>query len=171
MSLDLDKIQHVGADGFIDYNDSTTSGSPISIAKNTWTTITNDGAGAFSNSKYNPEGVFDLMNVSIGAIDVSHLQLGDSILIRNDFTVTPNTNNSLLKFRYQLGAGGGSYTLEKIVGRLDSGSGQPYRFSLTSDLIYMGDLNTRDNPISLQVHLSGKGSLVNSGTVITVIRR
>ena len=156
--------------GFADYNDSTTAGTPINITKNTWTTITNDGAGAFSNTSYLPYNITTLMDTSTGAIDVTELELGDSILVRNDFTVTPNTNNALLSFRYQLGTGGGLYTLEKIIGRLDSGSGQPYRFSLTTDYIYMGDTNTRDNPITLQVYLSAKGSLVNAGSVIQVIK-
>ena len=34
----------------------------------------------------------------------------------------------------------------------------------------MGDTNTRDNPITLQVKLTSGGTLVNAGTVIQVIR-
>ena len=111
------------------------------------------------------------MNVANGAIDPTELTLGDTLLIRNDFVVTPGTNNTLLEFRYTLGTGGGSYTLEKIIGRLDSGSGQPYRFSLATDLIYLGDLNTRDNPIVLQAKLSANGTLINAGSAIQVLRR
>jgi hypothetical protein len=96
--------------------------------------------------------------------------LGDTLLIRNDFTVTPSTNNASLEFRYQLGAGPGSYTLGKRLGRLDEGSGIGYRFSLTADMIYMGDINTRDNPIILQVKLSSAGQLVNAGSAIQAIR-
>lgn len=157
--------------GFIDYNDSATSVTPITLTGGVWTTITNDGAGAFTNKSYPPTGVTELMDTSTGAFDGSELSLGDTMLIRNDFTITPNTNNSLLELRYQLGAGGGLYTLEKIINRLDSGSGIPYRFSLEPDLIYMGDTNTRDNPIVLQVKLSGNGTLVNAGSAITVVAR
>ncbi len=110
------------------------------------------------------------MNVASGAIDPTELTLGNTILIRNDYVVTPGTNNTLLEFRYTLGTGGGAYTLEKIIGRLDSGSGNPYRFSLVPDLIYMGDLNTINNPIAIQVKLSANGTLVNAGTVIQVIK-
>ena len=35
----------------------------------------------------------------------------------------------------------------------------------------MGDTNTRDNPIGLEVKLSAGGELVNAGSVITVLRR
>ena len=153
--------------GFIDYNDTT---GVINLVADTWTTIPNNGQGAFSNDTYKPDGVVELMDVSTGAIDVTDISLGDAILIRNDFQINPSTNNALLEFRYQLGAGGGAYTLETNLGRLDDGSGKNYRFSLKPDLIYMGDLNTRDNPIILQVKLSTDGILTNAGTVIQLIK-
>ncbi len=158
------------AGGFADYNDASTSGTPIVLVADTWTTISNDGLGAFTNTAYLPSGVTALMDTSTGAIDVSELSLGDVVLIRNDYTVTPDTNNASLSFRYQLGTGGGSYTLEKRVGRLDEGSGIGYRQSLNVDKIYMGDANTRDNPIVLQVKLSTSGTLVNAGSAISVVR-
>jgi hypothetical protein len=153
--------------GFIDYNDTT---GEINLTSDTWTTIPNNGAGAFSNSTYSPEGVSELMNVSNGTIDVSDLELGDSIFIRNDFKINPNTNNALAEFRYRLGGGGSQYTLETTLGRLDNGSGVDYRFSLKPDLIYMGDTNTRDNPIVLEVKLSTDGTITNAGSVIQLIK-
>ena len=156
--------------GFIDYNDSATSTTPITLVSDTWTEIPNDGLGAFTNKTYLPEGVTELMDTLTGYLDVTELSLGDSLLLRNDYSITPNTNNSLLRFRYSLGTGAGVYTLEKIVGRLDSGSGISYRNSLVTDLIYMGDLNTKDNPIKLEVNLSTNGTLVNSGSAIQVIK-
>ena len=154
--------------GFIDYNNTD---NPTALASNTWQTLPNDGLGAFSNSTYAPVGVASLIDTSDGSIDVSELDLGDVILIRNDFSITPDTNNALLEFRYQLGTGGAIYTLETVMGRLDDGSGKPYRFSLKPDLIYMGDTNTRDNPITLQIRLSTSGSVSNAGSVVTVIKR
>ena len=154
--------------GFMDYNDTT---GAINLTADTWTDIPNNGAGSFTNKTYKPDGVSELMDNSTGYIDPTDLNLGVSILIRNDYQVNPNTNNALLEFRYQLGNGGGVYTLEKIVGRLDSGSGQNYRFSLEPDLIYMGDTNTRNNPIKIQVKLSTNGTLTNAGSVIQLIKR
>lgn len=154
--------------GFIDYNDTTGS---VSLTANTWATIPNNGAGSFSNNTYKPEEVTELIDVSTGAIDTSELHLGDVILIRNDFQINPNTNNALLEFRYQLGAGANAYNLETNLGRLDDGSGKNYRFSLKPDLIYMGDANTKDNPIVIQVKLSTNGTLTNAGSAITLIKR
>ena len=153
--------------GFIDYNDTT---GTITLQSNTWTTIPNNGAGAFSNDTYKPDGVTEFMDVNTGAISVTELELGDTIIIRNDFNVNPNTNNALLEFRYSLGGGGNEYVLETIKGRLDNGSGIDYRFNLGTDLIYMGDLNTKDNPIFLQVRLSTNGTLTNAGSVIQLIK-
>ena len=154
--------------GFIDYNDAS---GAVSLIKDTWTSIPNNGQGAFTNKNYKPEGVTELLDETTGKIDVTELDLGDTILIRNDFTVNPNTNNSLLEFRYSLGQSTGSYVLSTNLGRLDNGSGKPYRFALKPDLIYMGDTNTRNNPITLQVKLSSNGTLTNAGTVIQVIKR
>lgn len=154
--------------GWIDYNDTT---GDVAMLADTWTTIPNNGAGPFSNSEYTPSGVNQLLDTSTGAIDVSGLSLGDFILIRNDFTVTPTINNSSLEFRYTLGAGLGAYTLEQSLGRLDRGSGVPYRFALRIDSIYMGDTNTRDNPIGLQVKCSSDATLNNAGLVIEVVKR
>ena len=153
--------------GFIDYNDTT---GEVAIISDTWLDIPNNGLGAFSNDQYRPYGVSELIDTSTGYIDTTELSLGETILIRNDYSVKPNTNNALLRFRYVLGSGVNEYTLEKTVSRLDSGSGEFYRFSLEPDLIYMGDLNTRDNPIKLQINLSTKGILLNSGSVIQTVK-
>ena len=153
---------------FIDYNDTT---GPVSLSADTWTTIPNNGLGPFTNKQFKPQGISELMDTSTGAIDTSELSLGDSILIRNDYVINPFTNNSLLEFRYSLGTGAGAYVLQKTVGRLDDGSGQDYRQSIVTDLIYMGDNNTKDNPIFLQVRLSGPGTLINAGSVIQVLKR
>ena len=166
ISLSSDGSAH--RNGFIDYNDTT---GAVSLAEDTWTTIPNNGLGAFTNKTYSPEGVTEFMDVSTGAIDASELALGDTIVIRNDFSVNPNTNNALLEFRYQLGTGDGAYTLETNLGRLDDGSGKDYRYSLKPDLIYMGDSNTKDNPIILQVKLSTSGTLTNAGSAIQLIRK
>ena len=152
--------------GFIDYNDD--SGS-FTISANTWTDLPNNGAGAYTNKTYAPDGITELMDSNTGYIDPTQTTLGDVLLVRNDFTVNPSTNNALLEFRYSLGGGAGAYTLPTIIGRLDSGSGTPYRFTLRADKIYMGDDNTRLNPIKLQVRLSANATVTNAGTVITLI--
>jgi hypothetical protein len=156
---------------FADYNDAATSTTPISLSANVWTDLTNDGAGPYSNTTYLPSSITQLLDTSTGYLDLSQLELGDSVIIRNDFIVTPNGNRANLNFRYSLGTGLGSYTLDYFVGRLDSGAGIPYRFNLYTHYIYLGDDNTRLNPIKLQLNLSKNGSVVNNGSAIQVLKR
>lgn len=156
--------------GFIDYNDTSTAASPVTLSADTWTDIPNNGLGTFTNKATPPQGVAELLDTSTGYLDFSSLKLGDSVLIRNDFNVTPDTNNASLEFRYVLGSGAGEYALTKSLGRLDRGSGIAYNTSLGVDYIYMGDENTRGNPGKLQVKLSTTGELVNNGLVILVVR-
>ena len=156
--------------GFIDYNDTSTASTPLALVADTWTTLPNDGLGAFSNDSYAPTGITNVMD-SQGRISPVQLELGDDFIIRNDFRVNPNVNNAALSFRYVLGGGANTYTLETSLGRLDDGAGKYYPRSLTCDYIYMGDLNTLNNPIALQVKLSTAGSVINAGSVIKIFKR
>lgn len=155
--------------GFADYNDAATAITPITLTGGDWITLTNDGLGDFTNLNYLPSGVTSMK--SGDNVDCSELDLGDHIMFRLDFTVTPGTNNQLLELRLTLGTGGAAYTLETTVGRMDSGSGQPYHFSLVPNAVYMGDANTRDNPIGIQIRTSGAGTCVNAGIALLVTKR
>jgi len=155
--------------GPIDYNDSTTNITPIPLTPNTWTDVPNNGGGAFTNLTYAPTDVTSLLDTTTGYLDFSQLELGDSVIIRIDFKVTPNVNNAGLECRYVLGDGAGEYALSVFEKRLDRGSGIPYDSDKGSFLIYMGDTNTRDNPGKLQVKLSSTGSLTNAGLAILLV--
>ncbi|MCJ8335220.1 MAG: collagen-like protein [Epibacterium sp.] len=153
--------------GFADYNDTSTLSSPVTLVDDTWTDIPNNGLGAFSNIKL-PTGVTRLLDPNTGAILLDELPIGSSVIIRMDYTVTPTTNNAALDFRYTLGGGAQAYVLETTVNRLDEGSGRQYRQALVTHYIYVGDDNTKNNPVQPQVKLSGGGTLVNAGMVIEV---
>jgi hypothetical protein len=156
--------------GFADYNDASSS-SGVSLIADTWTDLPNDGAGSFTNLSFLPSGIDSVLDVSTGYIDLTQLKNGDSVIIRNSFKVTPNRNRADLNFRYSLGAGTGTYTLKSFIARLDSGAGKDYPYTLYSHLIYLGDDNTRLNPIKLQLNLSRNGSFVNYGTAIQILRK
>ncbi len=156
--------------GTVNYSDATTSGSPISLIGGTWATLTNDGLGAQTYTEYLPIGVTSMLT-GTGQLDVSQLSIGSFVMIRPDFTITPSTNNQDVEFRYSLGSGAGAYTLVKREGRMDSGSNIPYRYALDAHFIYIGNADTRDSPITLQVKTSGAGSVVNSGMALMVFAR
>ena len=150
--------------GFIDYNDST---GDIDLTPDTWIDVPNNGAGAFTNKTYKPTTINDVLDDSTGYLDFSELTLGSQLLIRNDFTVTPNTNNSLLEVRYLLGQGAGEYALKFWSERLDSGSGIGYQ-RVISFPIYLGDTNTQGGVGKLQVKLSTNGSINNAGSYVKI---
>lgn len=153
--------------GWNDYNDTTGS---ISVPADTWTDLPNNGLGSFTNQNYPPEGINELIDVNTGYIDPTELSLGDVLLIRNDYLVTPQTNNTAIRFRFFLGAGAGQYPLEKREPRMDEGSGIAYPHTLGAELIYMGDTNTRNNPIKLQVKVSSPCTVLNNGSVIVRLK-
>ena len=156
--------------GIVDYNDASTSTTPVALVADTWTDVPNDKLGAFTNELYMPDGVTSLMNAN-GELDFTELSLGSSVFIRNDVEVTPNVNNALLEARYVLGDGLGQYTLGSWRMRLDTGSGIAYPSPKGSFFIYMGDLNTRDAVGKLQVKLSSSGTLKNNGVAIGIFKK
>ena len=156
------------ASGFVDYNDTTGS---IAITANTWVDVPNNTLGAYTNLTYLPEGMTTLMDGSTGYLDFSELTLGSDMHIRIDYTVTPNTNNSLVESRYVLGSGSGEYALPINSKRLDSGSGIPYSSDKGSFYIYMGDTNTLGGVGKLQVRLTTGGTLSNNGVAIKIYKK
>lgn len=154
----------VSKTGWMDYNDATGS---FSISADTWTDVPNDGAGSFTNKAYKPAAVTDVLDESTGYLDFSDLPLGSEISLRNDITVTPNTNNALFELRYVLGTGAGEYSLNFLSDRLDSGSGVAYQ-KVTTFPIYMGDTNTKNNAGKLQARLSTPGTIQNAGVYASI---
>ena len=168
---DIDELGALDAHlGVADYNDTSTSTTPLTLVADTWTTLPNDGLGTFSQENL-PNGVTTLLDDTTGALDISELTQYSDIFVRPDFTVTPDSNNADLEFRFLLGTGAGQYTLPTSFGRLDLGAGIEYRRGLNALYIYAGDSNTIDNPIYLQVKLSASGSVVNAGMAVKVYKR
>ena len=147
----------------------------MALPANTWTDMPNDGAGANTRLNFLPNGITSLkLDTSTGYLDLTELKNGDSIIVRNNFKVIPNNNKADLSFRYATRRhlfGAAVYPLETFVARLDSGAGKPYTYTLSTHLVYMGDDNTRLNPVKLQLNLSKNGTFINSGIAIQILRR
>ena len=161
----LDDTRIILRNGFIYYDNTE---NPTSLDADTWVTIPNNGQGSLTNKSFSPPHVTDLINENDGSIDVSELNLGDTILIRNTFSIIPNGNNALLELRYTLAS---SNVIETFIERLSNGSGTEYKFSLKPDIIDISNQDIKDNPIFIQIKLSTNGILNNTGSLIQVIRR
>lgn len=164
------------AAGFVDYNSSITVATNLDA--DVWTYLINDGQGDFTNTDFELRSTSPLIFLNgasnaegiTGAFDFSKLGFGDIVFIRNDFRVIPNVNGAYIEFRYNLGLGLDQYSLSKQLGTLANGSGREYAFQFT-DLIYMGDSNTKNNPIYMQIRSSEPSSLRYLGSVIYVLKR
>jgi len=143
--------------GFVDYSHS---GGGQAAAANTWITLNNDGAGASTNTGSLPSGVTSMLLSN--SVDLSDLSIGDYIVVRSTFAVTPTTNNQSIDLQYTLGTGVASYTVGGFAGQLRQGAGISEKFSIT-ELIYVGDANTRNNPVGIQVRTSGPSTIQNIG--------
>jgi hypothetical protein len=92
--------------GFIDYADLTTATTPIAVtALGSPVKITNDGAGANSNSLFPPQGVTDIWDTGTNEFDFSELALGDEIAIRLQLMVTTTSPNQNVDVDLRLALG------------------------------------------------------------------
>ncbi len=155
--------------GYVDFNDASTTNTPVTLTPNTWTTLPNDGLGSFSQNQL-PNGD-DISLDPSGGVILSNMPLHSELKIRMDYTVYPNVNNAFLEFGYLLGSGSSNYRLSRTIGNLPNGAGTPYQQGVTFDFIYVGDTNTQSGFVTPQVKLSTGGSVVNAGMAISIYKR
>ena len=110
--------------GIVDYNHG---GAAQALTADTFLALNNDGAGAFTNTTYLPDGITSMLTDN--KIDATGLALGGWLMVRSTFSITPTTNNQAIDIRYTLGAGGGAYTVGGYVGQLRLGAGVEEPFS------------------------------------------
>lgn len=154
-----------GVTGFQDYNN--TSGD-FAVSANTWTTVTNDGLGAYTSKVYSTEDVVDLMD-SQGRLRFVDLNRGDAVLVRTDLTITPSVNGTSVEIRWNLGTAF-PYSLATKLGYIDDGAGRASQFVFLSH-IYVGDVNTADGVGELQVRASEDSVVNNAGSAIQLLVR
>jgi len=145
--------------GVYDYNDLTTASTPIPLtAANTLYELTNDGAGAFTNKTYALPALADLWNVATDRFDFTGLSLGDTVDIRFDVEYTTGTTNTDINLDLELGIGAAPYTLSVLSNKDHSASGTYQEVHMFS--IYMGDVNTLNNPARVLASASKTGTTV-----------
>ena len=135
--------------GFLDYNDATTSTTPISVTGNgNYVYLTNDGAGAFTNKTYAPTNVTDTWDASNDRFDFGQLTLGTEMRYRIDLEYTTTTANQVVDLAIELGIGGNVYTLHIDSAYYKTSGVKPV---VKYNSIYMGDANTINNYAKFKV--------------------
>lgn len=153
--------------GFVDYNDSATTGSPIACVADVPTKMTNDKLGAFTNEGFMPIGISSLWNTVTNQFDWSELKLGDQIMIRADITPTTTIANTDITFGVTLGIGAGEYTLNWMVEKPFK-TAQEHSNEIIDMHIYMGDMNTLGNPGELRLVADKLTNVVVNGWYIRI---
>lgn len=155
--------------GILDYNDSLTAVTPISVPSGLVDVdITNDGLGSFTNKSYAPVGVTDIWNSSTNLFDFSQLSLGDMVDIRIDLTITTTTPNQLVEIDLVIGIGGVQYSIPF--------SREVYKNASVQNVnryngIYMGDLNTLNNPAKFVVRSDAPAIVLVNGWYCKILKR
>lgn len=155
--------------GIIDYNDSATAVTPISIPSGLVDVdITNDGLGPFTNKTYAPVGVTDIWNSNTNLFDFSELSLGDMIDIRLDLTVTTTSPNQLVEIDLILGIGGGQYSIPFSRNVYKNASAQNVN---RYNGIYMGDSNTLNNAAKFVARSDSPALVAVNGWYCKILKR
>jgi len=164
---DLD--QYVNAIGFIDYADSATAITPLTVVANTPLKLTNDGLGANSNYANKPYGVTDLWNTTFNEFDFTQLEVGDLVKIRFDLDVTSGGANQTAHGYMKLGVGSPSEFQLSLGEGFAKSAGSHDVVQMTS--LYIGSEDIRDYPAEVYFLSDGGGTLVVNGWYVEAVRR
>jgi len=152
--------------GWVDYEDSATSGTPINLTQNVWTDLTNDKAGSGTVTTYKPSFVTgDLWNSATNSLVFTELGSGKIMIVRNDFDITAGAANTRLDARLYFPDTNKSveFMHDNIASNNDL-----VRYSRTTQLFTHTDVLTSGCKIQVKVNKSGCTATVEN-FLITVL--
>jgi len=155
--------------GFFDYNDATTATTPISVTAATETKLTNDAAGAFTNTTYPPLNISSIWDTSLNCFDFSQLKLGDMVDIRLDIEVETLSNNTEVEVDLYVGVGQNEYPIPFFTNQTFKTAGVQKLNRFNS--IYMGDLNTLNGKGEFRVTADANVNVKVNGWYVRVLQR
>ena len=138
---------------FRSYEDATTSGTPINLAADTWTDLTNDKAGSGTLTTYKPSYVTgDLWDSATNTIDLDEVPVGSVVLVRNDYDITTGAANTRMDSRLYFPDTSKSV---EFAHDLISSSGDEVRYSRTTQFFVTAAIKTTGVKIQVKVDKSG----------------
>lgn len=152
--------------GWVDYEDSATSGTPINLTQNVWTDLTNDKAGANTNVTYKPTYITgDLWDSASNSLKFSEIGVGKVVIIRNDFDITAGASNTRLDARLYFPDTG--KTVEFMHDNISTNN-ELVRYSRTTQIFIQSSELTSGCKIQVKVDKSGCTATVEN-FLITVL--
>lgn len=153
--------------GFFDYNDTATSVTPINVTANTWTKLTNNGLGAFTNKLYKCPALTDIWNTSTNRFVWTNVKLGDTVDIRIEIAITTTSPNQVVNLSIFNGIGGSEYGIGILPETQYKSAGSRVINAYTS--IYMGDNNTLLNPSEIRIKSDAACTVIVNGWYVRTI--
>ena len=151
--------------GWADYNDSTTTGTPISITGGAgYTDLTNDGAGSNSQNRFVHPSITDLWDTATNSFDFSELELYDTVGIRTDLSITTSTTNTDVTLALEF-ASGDAAEFDLVIDRQSYKSAGTFQLE-TYTSFYIGSAAVRTNPAKIKVQADNNISVVVNGWFI-----
>lgn len=152
--------------GFAFYEDATTSGTPINLAADTWTDLTNDKAGSGTLTTYKPSYVTgDLWDSATNTIDLDEVPVGSVVLVRNDYDITTGAANTRMDSRLYFPDTSKSV---EFAHDLISSSGYEVRYSRTTQFFVTAAIKTTG--VKVQVKVDKNNATARVGALqITVL--
>ena len=170
IQANFDEIYDTPRLGIYDYADLTTATTPISLSASTWTHLTNDGAGSFTNKTYALTGITDIYNTSTSQFDFSSLTLGDTVDIRINIIATTSTSNQDFDIDLVLAYGDASeYRVPWVIEHNFKSAGDHSIVRFNS--VYIGNTLTRDNPARFEIRSSNTSDIEVVGWYCRVLKR
>ena len=152
--------------GWVFYEDSATTTTPINLTQNVWTDLTNDKAGSGTITTYKPSFVTgDLWNSANNSIVITEVGAGKIIIVRNDFDITAGASNTRLDARLYFPDTGKSieFMHDNIANNNDL-----VRYSRTTQFFTNTDILTNGCKIQVRVDKSGATATIED-FLITVL--
>lgn len=146
--------------GVVDYNDTATTATPITLTAATPAKLTNDKLGSFTNTTYLPDTVTDLWDTTAQRLDFTELALGDKVLMRIDVSVVTASPDTDIIMSLDLAIGGTPYSLTVLRNSFKSSGTYPI---VAVFPIYMGDTNTKSNPGEIIMEADKNSTVIVNG--------
>lgn len=151
--------------GVVDYNDTATAGTPITLTAATPTKLTNDKLGSFTNTTYLPDTITDLWDTTGNQLDFTETQLGDKILLRIDVSLTTLSPDTDMELSLDVAIGGTPYSLNIARQAFKSAGTYPVVGVFP---VYMGDTNTKSNPAEIIMETDKNSTVIVNGWAIFI---
>lgn len=152
--------------GFADYQDTLTTGAPISVPVTTWTDLTNNTLGTNTKTFALPTDVTGLWNPLTSAFNFSTIPLYSMITIRADYKITTSAVNQILRQRMEFAIGDPvAFFLERTQTQFKTAA----QYQVVADYaFYIGSTPVQTNPAKLQVYSDATATVIVNGWYVKI---